>query len=294
MKDHYFTIDKAWLANLSRAFISLQHRKVNLDMSSINIDELQEQSNYLYEGVWNRLQNHISTSGTEDHYCWEFLTYNLSRICAHLVFGGYTIKKLKQHAKHSHKQLLSGHDTMILLMDKECEYKNKNYGMTGGTYLVYKADEPNCIVPIRTGKTDKPHHERIDTHYKACKLTTAASLKSKFYTTYPRRDAQHLDKFPDIECHFEELIFTCLTGYNAKLDNACLITSYDDDGLFVWTPAVKNSCRNKTASEKKFKHEMMINYSYEAVSQFMLDPNMNISESKGFEEFLAYHNKNKK
>jgi len=78
-------------------------------------------------------------------------------------------------------------------------------------------------------------------------------------------------------------------GYDSSNSTTTeLITSDPNEGgLFIWTTAVKNSLKQiKEDKDKVARQQLLINYAYELVSELMLDPSKNISESKGFEKVM--------
>jgi len=275
---------------MGRAFKSLQYRQVNKVVADINLEELQLQCDLLHAGLWNRFHIHALTSSDPHHYVWNFVKYNMARFCAHMAFAGYIINNLQLHAKNSTKQLLCHPDKMLLLMDKDCEMMNDKNGMDGGTYIVYYVDEHGVCHPIRSGQTEKPHHERIETHKKCSMLTSKQSLESKFYRTYPSKQSTQLESLDGFEGHFEDLKFTCLSGIDSKCTDAGEIIEYEEQGLFVWTPAVKKALsRIKSDADKKTKQFLVIHYHYKVLAEMMLAPSNIVSESKGFEKLMIHH-----
>jgi len=252
INNYYFTITTEWLATLARAFPSLKKRQANKVLSEINMEELQQQSNILFNALWNRFSIHLLKSDKPDHYCWEFTRINLSRLCAFMVFGGYITKNFAIDAKHMERQLLCGHDKMEMLVNLNYEKVNEESNFSSGVYNTYHKRDEHDYVGVRSGQSQCMMHTRTDTHHSCSKLTTNASMESKFYTSYPSKSSTKLATLKNIEGYFEDLVFTLLVGYDGKSAEAHPITSDPaEGGLFIWTTAVKNSLKYITTEAEK-------------------------------------------
>ena len=135
---------------------------------------------------------------------------------------------------------------------------------------------------IRGGSTSTSFSQRLHEHYKASKLTTAASKESRLYGSYPSSDAKAEDK-EATPCKqlgtWGDIKTSMAVGWTK--DKSEMIKE-----LFEWDEVtMKRLEKNRANLTMEKKQERMLVYLFETVLQLSLSPANNISSNPGYEIF---------
>jgi hypothetical protein len=249
-----------------------------------DLEEVKRQSAGLFTCLKKKMRrfNGQLQSG-KDHWVWSYSRRNLSRVCTLLVLLRWIRDDVLRFEGNYMTSLLTNPDRKVhrLLYDD-------NDGLTAyskevsGVYVFYSTENTAFI---RSGKSQRVFHARLREHEQASHLTTVASRKNKFYTSYPSKDtdiARHGNRMG----YFENLEAYSLLGMRTEnIDDDVL--NEDGDGLFNWSGGVQQSLRY--ISHKVYRKEQkiaIVQYLVEHVVELCMAQHDVVSESKGYEKYI--------
>jgi hypothetical protein len=281
--DRSFVITDDWLAKVKKVFDPLDCLLV-----CTGIPKLQVRADLLFRVLWTRLDQHIQDRVPElKHAHWvftEFVRMNLSRMAAIMVHFDHIQDDLECLVTRSNKCLLrnasSSANKFIPVEDGTTAAKELE-----GSYLYYDTAGGDWI---RSGKVVGRAFDVRHKEHRQCSLLKE-STSSKFYTTFPSRDAT-LDTQQTRQGHFENLRIFCAIGFSNKEPSLSYLREIGPESLFVCNRKYVDYLGKVTfrrGADVQENHVHMIGYLCELAYDLAIAPGNNVSESPGFETPLG-------
>jgi hypothetical protein len=274
-----FVVTDQWIEKCKLAFNPEQM----VHFADHSAATLQSHVDTLVKILWSRLLRHINYRVHESKrgsWVWNFVKENLGPVAAMMILVGHVQSHLLGIVNHSHVCLLRnpvGGGNMIPLTGENGSRTNAAKSLQG-CYLHFDVEKG---IWIRSGKaTGQPFDDRLRQHDKGAKLRDEVSLKSKFYSHYPSKEAQ-IDTSTTRFGYYEDLGIYC----GLCFVESELLTNHDEGSIFKWS---SNSLKrlgklswNGAKAQKKRVH--MVGYLVELVYDLSIARAHNISGSPGFE-----------
>jgi hypothetical protein len=162
-----------------------------------------------------------------------------------------------------------------------------------GCYMYFDTKNSSWI---RSGKSvGRKFPERHREHQKKSMLSTADDLGSKFYHSYPSREAGKLAGGMHLLAYSDQLQLYCGLGFdrsNATDADQNLTSHGKDRSLFVWPSRdlrkLKSvNFRGVPAGNLEKRQRNMVGYMCELAYDLAIPPSKNVSASPGFEMVLG-------
>ncbi len=276
VNDRSFVITDDWLTKVKDAFDSSD---CCLEVCS-DVPKLQVRADLLFRILWTRLDQHVKDRvppTKHEHWVFDFVRMNLSRMAAVMVYFDHIQDDLECLVGRSNKCLLrNASNNFIPLKNgtpaaKELEGCYLYYDTTGGDW-------------IRSGKViGRPFQVRHKEHQKHSLLKESTS--SRFYTTFPSRDAT-LDTQHTRQGYFENLEIYCGVGISRKEPGLSYLKDTGPESVFVCNDnylRYVNMVSFRGVVDPTEKQMHMIGYLCELAYDLAIAPANNVSESPGFE-----------
>jgi hypothetical protein len=228
----------------------------------------------LNEHILERVEKQVK----RDHWCWHFVRRNLSRISAIMLLLGHVRKDLEcTSTKLDLLRNVSDGSYFVRANNQEVESLE-------GCYL-YR-DEANGYF-VRSGKVIG--RSFLERHKEHVKCAMKQDTKSRFYRTYPAREAvgySHALRHG----YIEDLAQYCGLGFSRTKSDDYKKLVWLKHGILDWDEKVMAAINPKGASNNKdiqCKQYHLVGYLFECCYDLAIAPCRNVSENPGFESFLG-------
>ena len=249
-----------------------------LDISGAVDQDMKDKADLLAKLLQERYKDHvkkrIKTVSRRTHWSMKLAYKNLAVSAACMVLSNHVKMDLKC-LDESACLLAINHNNFLptaAIQDGE------------GCYLYF---DLNRGVFVRSGKvTRRGFVVRGDEHHKASKEIKSSS---HFYFVYPSKESTRADKRDKLGI-FEHLTMLIGAGFNPKSHDAKLVDKdWKEGGLLIMSEDdkkyIKKSMDKDLASIQKFQD--IVAYQFEFGYDLALSPEMNVSQSPGFESVLG-------
>jgi hypothetical protein len=280
-----FNITNEWVQQVRETFHGIDD-----NWDAARIDDLKTQCDDLFECMKLRMKNFnmgLSVSDKPDHWVWTFARRNLHRVCAIMIMRKWIKPDVKRFITAINACLLQhprpdddDYRMSDLLWSESTGYTELAKILVG-IYLYYDTANDDWM---RSGKTERKFNKRLMDHSKGSKLISAEHRKSKFYTSFPSKDAHPL-AHESRTAFYEDLKCYCAVGIDEK---ACDHALVEKDGMFDFTYGARQAFgRTQNAAYRKDRKLRLIYYLFEHVFELAMSKNNVVSQSKGFEGFIC-------
>jgi hypothetical protein len=259
-----------------------------MEMANADRERVKEETCQLTAILGQRFQMHvharIEDAAKRTHWCLQWAARNLARAAALMVLSGHITDDLECSKRDASTCLLG----MPLLRDSAFVEVDMDDCCVEGCYLYFDTKN-GCWV--RSGKAvGRKFPERHREHEKKAMLKDADDLSSRFYRTFPCRDAKETGMRRG---YFDHLQLYCGLGFDrTKETSQNLLTSEKETSLFVWPSGdlkkLKSvNFRGVAAENLEERQRHMVGYLCELAYDLALSPSKNVSGSPGFETPLG-------
>lgn len=257
-----------------------------LDSSApLDMADIQEQTDTLHEILRARLVRHveqrINDASKRDHYSLRWAEQNLGRVAAIMVIMGHVKKDIAIAKSNSGTCVLRQPGNTFIIAGTADILEQE------GCYLYYDCEDA-CW--IRSGKVvgkNRSFGGRNKEHATMAKEQSMEALKSKFYRTYPSKDAVSRGCVRD--GYFEDLKLYVGLGFSRKQpEGAKLVTK--EGGLLSWEGAILSKLEKASVSKcsaLKDKQLHAVGFLFELCYDLAISPHRNVSQNPGFESLLG-------
>jgi len=246
-------------------------------------EEDKQNADVLVDLLRIRLKNHVNGRIAEESKrndpIWEWASKNVPVCTAYMILAGH-LKSNFQSMREEDSLLPADNNNFI----PYTRFPNRH-----GVYLQH---DRKLEQKIRSGKktsfgnTVEGFSKRIAEHEKGCK---AANPASNFYKLYPSKSTKR-SKSNTKQRLFEDLEHVIAASFDPKGDAAQVVNcNWKEGGVMILSAQDKlrvvSSMKEKPYTEIE-KFQLLMSYLFELAYDLAIAPDVNVSQSPGFESFL--------
>jgi hypothetical protein len=261
---------------------------------------LEKSTQILLGHLQRRLEKHLhlrldTQKSKIDHWAWKWVSKNLPRLAASMVFLGHILPDDALTCSSSNDCLLqhttSGEQSMfwrVNLNDQEsCSEE--------GSYLYYDRVRGVWVRSGKTTGTDRHICVRHFEHKEKARLKDLKDVSSKFYRSYPSRCATYSNNTR--RGYFDQLDLYYGLAFNREGNTSDLLTSNSPYSILNWPTTCieklkKWNLRGVGIDDIQERQLHMASYLFELGYDLCLSPRDNVSLAPGFESIIGYQDSN--